>query len=276
MGEQFRNEFLALPETNTPGNDRRDKRSDVTALAAVFHFCLTGHVPGQLRDGNGLAPHRRPGYTIAEATGGDARAKQVDAVLNLAFAPDLESRIQNCDELADRLRKALVPPGPHEDPSKVAEEIAVELRARNRQSYLADLKRAVAKHLQHLQQAVASLGDLPGFSLQQTRTGLKDLTGFDVLTHIFGIRVRLGVHNRAREIGFIFAARGSQIMLLRRSAAVAEGTSRGRSAIPTDNLWAEVACFSANTEPPADQFRSLVNEAVIAAMRHLRDDLIGE
>jgi serine/threonine protein kinase len=39
--EQFRNRFLALPETNTPGGDRRDKRSDITAVCAVLYYCIT-------------------------------------------------------------------------------------------------------------------------------------------------------------------------------------------------------------------------------------------
>lgn len=51
--DRFRNEFLALGETNTPGGNKRDARIDVTALCAVLYFCLTGQVPGQLADGRG-------------------------------------------------------------------------------------------------------------------------------------------------------------------------------------------------------------------------------
>src|SRR5262249_50157237 len=67
VGEQLRNEFLALPETNIPGGDRRDKRSDITALAAIAYYCLTGNAPGHLRDARSLAPHRRPGFSVREA-----------------------------------------------------------------------------------------------------------------------------------------------------------------------------------------------------------------
>lgn len=38
--ESFWNEFLSLPETNVHGNDRRDFRTDVTALCGLFFFLL--------------------------------------------------------------------------------------------------------------------------------------------------------------------------------------------------------------------------------------------
>lgn len=51
--EGMRNRLRALPELNALGGDRKDKRSDITALAAILYYCLTGHGPGQLRDGKG-------------------------------------------------------------------------------------------------------------------------------------------------------------------------------------------------------------------------------
>ena len=59
--ETFRNKFLDLPETNTPGGNRRDPRSDVTALCAVFYFTLSGYRCGATtrRDGQDATPAAR-------------------------------------------------------------------------------------------------------------------------------------------------------------------------------------------------------------------------
>jgi serine/threonine-protein kinase len=49
-GETIKNELIALPERTLHGADRRDQRSDVTTIVCVFFYCLTGELPGYLRD----------------------------------------------------------------------------------------------------------------------------------------------------------------------------------------------------------------------------------
>jgi serine/threonine protein kinase len=96
--ETFRNAFLDLPETNTPGGNRRDPRSDLAALAAVFYYCLTKHAVGQLQDGSGILPHHRPGYSLRDAIKGDSRISATEALLTRAFA-NIANRFQGVDEL---------------------------------------------------------------------------------------------------------------------------------------------------------------------------------
>ena len=52
------NRFLTLPEL-TSGSGRRDFRSDLTQLAGVLFFAVTGILPRQLLDGGERPPHRR-------------------------------------------------------------------------------------------------------------------------------------------------------------------------------------------------------------------------
>ena len=107
--EQFRNRFLALPETNTPGGDRRDKRSDITAVCAILYYCVTGFEPGHLRDGNGRPPHRREKYSVRQALQGDARCEQLETFFDRAFAVEVENRFQSCEEVMRRLEIVLKP-----------------------------------------------------------------------------------------------------------------------------------------------------------------------
>jgi serine/threonine protein kinase len=65
--ERFHSSFIQLPETNAPGNPRRDARSDVTSLAGLLYYCVTGHNVGPLRDSADLPAHRRKGYSVRES-----------------------------------------------------------------------------------------------------------------------------------------------------------------------------------------------------------------
>jgi serine/threonine protein kinase len=136
--EQFRNEFLALGETNTPGGNKRDLRIDVTALCAVLYFCLTGHFPGQILDGRARPPHRRDGArSIRHHISDDYRCNQVEMVFDRGFASDIERRFQTCSELTARLRDVLAAPrNQPQDPTVLAAFFGQQLQERDRKTQL--------------------------------------------------------------------------------------------------------------------------------------------
>ena len=137
-GEQFRNEFLALGETNTPGGNKRDPRIDVTALCAVFYFCLTASFPGQIIDGRARPPHRRDGVnSVRHHISGDHRCNQVEMLFDRGFAPDIERRFQSCSELTTRVRDVVgVPRDKSEDPIVLAAFFGRELQEQDRKTQL--------------------------------------------------------------------------------------------------------------------------------------------
>ncbi len=53
--DPIRNKFLSLSEGNTPGGNRRDPRSDLTAVAGILFYCLTRKNIGLLFDERGRA-----------------------------------------------------------------------------------------------------------------------------------------------------------------------------------------------------------------------------
>ena len=104
--ETFRNKFLDLPETNTPGGDRRDARSDITCLSALLYFCLTGNRIGQLSDSDGVLPHRRSGFSLRDHFPDDARLLGLEALLDTGLQPSVTARHQTIDEFIARLELA--------------------------------------------------------------------------------------------------------------------------------------------------------------------------
>ena len=75
--DPIRNKFLSLSEGNTPGGNRRDPRSDLTAVAGILFYCLTRKNIGLLFDG-AAAPHHRPACSVRELLGdvGDNRRRK--------------------------------------------------------------------------------------------------------------------------------------------------------------------------------------------------------
>mgnify|MGYP003667337000 FL=1 len=105
--ETFRNKFLDLPETNTPTGDHRDPRSDLTAVCAIFYFCLTGNKVGHLQDSNGTPAHLRPGYSVRDRQSNDNRIEAVEDYFTTGFTVNLSNRFQTISELINSLNAIL-------------------------------------------------------------------------------------------------------------------------------------------------------------------------
>ncbi len=147
-GDNLRNRFLALPETNTPNGDLRDPRSDVTAVVALLYYCVTGHVVGQLQDGTGVAPHRRKGLTLQDAISDDARRSSLDAILTRGLTPNIDNRYRNIRELAEKVSELRGVSSAFDlsDPISLAAVMSERLRATDRKTQI-NLYRSEANKL---------------------------------------------------------------------------------------------------------------------------------
>ena len=105
VGEEVGNRFLRLPEH---AFGERGSASDVTQLAGVFVYILTGLEPRVLIDQSGLKPHQRPEGRAALATLLDGRRLlRVMSVLDKAFATELSVRFASAPDLIDALERAM-------------------------------------------------------------------------------------------------------------------------------------------------------------------------
>jgi serine/threonine protein kinase len=275
-GEPLRNEFLALPETNTLGGDRRDKRSDITALGAMLYYCLTGHAPGHLRDGKGLAPHRRPGYAVRQWLSSDLRCEQAEALLDRAFSVELENRFQTCEELDGRVRAVLQPPAKEESPAEVATAMGKILRQADRKILLAEFATRAKDLVGGITQIVQSVGDIRPFELNLGNVDLGENVlpeGFDKLSYGLTISVNLGSHRISRVIVLQIAAKGSQCVLLRHSATPAYLTG---AELIRGIRWEELYWFDPTRTGVAEPFRPFINQSLGQAMRDIKDQVIGQ
>jgi len=153
--DTFRNKFLDLPETNTPGNMCRDPRSDITAICGIFFYCLTGQIPGQLRDGLDLPPHRRASVDSDLAK----RLACVAKIFDKGFSVALPNRYQTSSEFRADLQ--ILSDGEPNSLSSIANSLTSELIASNsdsKRAYLSDSAGRVMKQVNLFVNANRHLG----------------------------------------------------------------------------------------------------------------------
>lgn len=103
-GQEIGNRFLRLPEFSSGMADKRDKRSDVTFVAGVLFYMLTGIKPSVLQDGGGRHPHQRAKEKARLAETGLREDVLLD-FFDKTFANDLNRRFQSIEGLRTSLRR---------------------------------------------------------------------------------------------------------------------------------------------------------------------------
>ena len=171
--ETFRNKFLDLPETNTPGSDMRDPRSDITAIVAVLFFCLTGKLSGQLRDANGKAPHMRPGNELRDFLEEDARAEFINELFDVGFSTNIGNRIQTVSDLSSKVKEIADSKGGIDqlDVSALARTLSKRIRSSDSKTRIEEHRKLSSSILYELKSEGCNHGNLDRFNLQVAQSG---------------------------------------------------------------------------------------------------------
>lgn len=97
------NRFLHLPELHSPGDDKRDRRSDLTSCCGILLYVLTGSQPKTLADGAERKPHERA-LALPHLEGIEpGRLARLVAIFDRAFRVGVDQRWQDARELLDAL-----------------------------------------------------------------------------------------------------------------------------------------------------------------------------
>ena len=255
--ETFRNRFLDLPETNTPGGDRRDPRSDLTAVCAILFFCLTGRVPGQLQDGMGKLPHLREGLSLRDIHD-DERVPRLLEFFSRGFAPNIANRFQTVDEITEVLDGliSLDTDVDESDPVQLAAQLSTQLRAGDRTTQLEEFRthaKALFKYIDN--QTLKYHQKLGRFSVVKSPSGFGGgrntfhmPPGLDLVEHFHGyILIQAQHHKQQKHRRYAVASRGEQCVLLAADSNFT-GKRTMQIAVQQNCTWQEVAWFEGNPE----------------------------
>jgi serine/threonine protein kinase len=273
QGENFRNRFILLPETNALGGDRRDKRSDITALCGIFYFCLTGHYPGPLLDAKNLAPHSRESYSVRHALSQDPRVDHVETLLDCGFAMDSDNRFQAIDEFVARLKLVQVPvtaQRPTDIRERAARRAAV-LFQRDRRTQLLSYAPHVQRLSSNLLESIHRFDNQLGPFVVIAANGSLDKLplGLDKVGDLPILSVTVRGHQETVTVFFVVGSRGSQCVLLRMILMQGEGRRQTVVDDVRELLW-----YAPDRPPEVQQLNNLIDEAVDIAMERLQDEVL--
>ena len=246
--ETFRNKFLDLPETNTPGGNRRDPRSDVTALCAVFFYMLSGHRSGQLQDATGKMPHMRADSLLRNAVAEDRRVAQLELLLSQGLSPQLAGRFQSLDELTSRLLSIRNQDSATQtsDPVSTAKALSSRLRELDRKTQIAEFEQPAKQLLNKFARNINKLGSQLGrFELVAAQGGNKGPqlpVGLDPVAGSYQATLSVRHHNVGRHRIYKVASRGEQCVV-----CVSESQVDQQSGKPTFSDWAEIGWYDEST-----------------------------
>ena len=263
--DTFRNRFLDLPETNIPGGNLRDPRSDLTAICAVLYFCLTKHGVGQLQDASGNLPHFRAGYALGSHLAPDARLGKVEAFLTRGLTPNVANRFQAISEIVDYLTPLIDAPRDidESDPLQLAASLSKQLRLTDRKTQLAGFSQEATKLFQFLSKEHAKYANkleqfqftMPGGGFRPPLTlaaGLDEVLKFQP---VFTLQAQH--HHLQANRQFIVASRGEKCVLLAFDYYVEQQKQHARSQTSLTNCQ-EIAWF----DGAADQIFQLTSLAL--------------
>jgi eukaryotic-like serine/threonine-protein kinase len=188
-GEEVGNRFLRLPEHSWGG---RSPISDVTQLAGLFLYTLTGYSPRVLIDADGKPPHRRDEpQELLSASFSKKQLLRLESLFDKSFTQPIDCRFQSVDDFTQRLDFVFT-----SDPEETtytgllarAREITQRPKQVSQAEIDSSLRLFVMKARQSIRETVSTA------SLLVTETGFK---------------VEVGIHEPYARIGFGVGARGS-------------------------------------------------------------------
>ena len=268
--EAFRNPFLFLPE-HLAGQPQRETRSDLTAVAALFYYMLTGLTPGPLLDAHGRKPHERDAQVLDSLSIGHPMVgHRLRTFFAKAFAQQLDLRFQTMDELVARIQELDkgVSDEVVEDPIAAATRASELLHRHSRPTILERFRLNADKLVQEVNALVNTLGG----ELQKKEVILsnaqlpepKSPAGMDRVNVANGIQVQLRNHTRRKACRCIICADREECVVYHESFEI-ESNNRWRNESQT-----EVLRYPGSGSPPS----LLIVPHFRTAIARMIDDLV--
>ena len=202
--EEVGNRFLRLPELSAGSLLKQDSRSDLSFVAGILFYLLTGQNPDVLQDAEGRLPHQRQdNHARIRRAAGPGLARLL-SLFDTAFAPQFADRFASADVMLERLEgvtKPLVAGRSEEDLLEGIRETMDTKAARRR----ADTHARIGDALRQIQRVHEETRKSLGFPVNRSHSnwGISGTSGRNTLAWVEpgSNEAMLSVRCEVRETG---------------------------------------------------------------------------
>ena len=202
--QEIGNRFLRLPELSAGSRLKQDPRSDLSFVAGIFFYMLTGQNPDVLQDAEGKLPHQRQhNQTRLRQVVGDGWNRLL-SLFDSAFAPQIADRFTHADNMLEYLEGIVKPRVVGRSQEDLLKDIreTVDTRAVRRR---ADTHARLGEALKQIQRVHEETRESLGFPVnrRQSNWNVSGTLGRNTLAWIEpgSDEVMLSVTCEAREAG---------------------------------------------------------------------------
>ena len=167
--QEVGNRFLRLPELSAGSSLKQDPRSDLSFVAGILFYMLTGQNPDVLEDAEGRLPHQRQdNHAKIRRVAGPGLTRLL-SIFDTAFAHQIADRFTDAEVMLEKLEGVMKPrmvERSEEDLLKDIRETIDTQVARRR----ADTHARIGKALDQIQRVYEETGKSIGFPVIQSQS----------------------------------------------------------------------------------------------------------
>ena len=202
--EEVGNRFLRLPELSAGSLLKQDSRSDLSFVAGILFYMLTGQYPDVLQDAEGRLPHQRQdNHARIRSVAGPGLARLL-SIFDTAFVPQIADRFTSADVMLEKLEGVMKPRMAGRSEEDLLEGIreTMDTKAARRR---ADTHARIGKALRQIQRVHEETRKSLGFPVSQSQSnwGISGTLGRNTLMWVEpgSNEAMLSVRCEVRETG---------------------------------------------------------------------------
>ena len=202
--QEVGNRFLRLPELSAGSLLKQDPRSDLSFVAGILFYMLTGQNPDVLQDAGGRLPHQRQdNHAKIRRVAGPGLTRLL-SLFDTAFAPQIADRFTDAEVMLEKLEGVIKPRVVGRSEEDLLEDIreTMDTQAARRR---ADTHARIGEALRQIQRVFEETRKSLGFPVNQSQTswGISGTLGRNTLGWIESgsNEAMLSVQCEVREAG---------------------------------------------------------------------------
>lgn len=167
--QEVGNRFLRLPELSAGSPLKQDPRSDLSFVAGILFYLLTGQNPDVLQDAEGRLPHQRPEKFTRLQQAAGSRLPPLLSLFDDTFTPQIADRVTSAEAMFNKLDNVMKSPTAGSSEEDLLQDIRLLMDNQARRRQVATQER-VAEALKQVERVHNDVRKTLGFPVIRSQS----------------------------------------------------------------------------------------------------------